>query len=122
MKINNDTKTSDINKAFVEAFPFLKLVFYKKSHDHFHGSMKKDEITEDIRVGDLNAEFKEGAVEWTGEMSVDKLETYMEETFGLHVQVFRKSGDLWLQTSVTDHWSLDEQNSNAAQNEKFATK
>jgi len=122
MKINKDTMTSAINQSFVEAFPYLKIVFYKKSHDHFHGSMKKDEISEDMKVGDLNADLKEGQVEWQGEMSVDKLETYMEEEFGLHTQVFRKSGDLWLQTSVTDHWSLDEQNSNAAQNEKFATK
>ncbi len=55
-------------------------------------------------------------------MSVDNLETYLEETFALHAQVFRKSGDIWLQTSVTDHWSLNDQNRNGAENEKFATK
>jgi len=122
MKIKKDTMISAINESFIEAFPYLKLVFYKKSHDHFHGSMKKDEITEDLEAGILNPEFKEGVVEWKGDMSVDNLETYLEETFGLHAQVFRKSGDLWLQTSVTDHWTLDDQNTNAAQNEKFATK
>ena len=122
MKIEKDTLTSAINESFVDAFPYLKIVFYKKSHDHFHGSEKKDEITEDLTASQLNPDFKEGTVEWKGEMSVDNLETYLEETFGLHVQVFRKSGDLWLQTSVTDHWTLNEQNNHAAQNEKFASK
>ncbi|MEM9548897.1 MAG: hypothetical protein AAGA77_23125 [Bacteroidota bacterium] len=121
MKIKRNTLVSEINESFIQAFPYLKLVFYKKSHGHFVGSMKKDEIDEDVAVEALNPEIQDGVVEWKGEMSVDKLETYLEESFGLHVQIFRKSGDLWLQTSVTDHWTLDEQNTNAAQNEKFAT-
>jgi len=34
----------------------------------------------------------------------------MEDQFGLHVQIFRKSGDLWLQTSKTDEWTIEHQN------------
>jgi len=122
MDIKKNTITSDLNDSFREVFPFLKLEFYKKSHDHFHGSEKKDDIKGEHTLESLNSGFKEGKVEWNGGMSVDNLETYMEDTFGLHVQVFRKSGDIWLQTSVTDNWSLDEQNANGAENEKLATK
>ena len=122
MNINRDTTTAEVMEAFVDAFPFLKMAFYKKSHDHFHGSKKKDEITEIVSLGSLNPDMAVGTVEWTGDMSVDSLETYMEEIFGLHVQVFRKSGDIWLQTSKTDHWTLNEQNRNAAENERFASK
>ena len=114
--------TSEVKESFIDAFPYLKMVFYKKSHDHFHGSPKKDEIKKDTKIGELNPDLTEGVVNWEGSMSVDSLETYMEETFGLHVQVFRKSGDLWLQTSVTDHWTLDEQNNNAADNEQYASR
>ena len=28
----------------------------------------------------------------------------------LNLQVFRKSSDIWLQTSATDHWTLEKQN------------
>jgi len=122
MKIKKDTTASQVNDSFINAFPYLKLVFYKKPHEHFHGSEKQDEILEDTTLIELNPEFKEGLIEWEGEMSVDNLETYFESKFGLHVQVFRKSGDIWLQTSVTDHWSLDKQNNHAAENEQFATK
>ena len=122
MIINKNTTTAEVNNTFVAAYPYLKLAFYKKSHDHFHGSQKKDEIAKETTLEVLNPDMQEGEIEWTGQMSVDALETHFEEKFGLHVQVFRKSGDIWLQTSKTDHWTLDEQNIHATQNEKFATK
>ena len=122
MNINKNTTTAEVIDSFVTTFPYLKLVFYKKSHDHFHGSDKDDEIKEDVKLVTLNKELSEGKVEWKGDMSVDNLESLMEDSFGLHVQVFRKSGDIWLQTSKTDHWTLDSQNQNGAENEKFASK
>ena len=122
MNINTKTTTAEVIESFVSAFPYLKMAFYKKSHDHFSGSQKTDEITEVVSLGSIFENLNDGKVEWKGEMSVDKLETYMEDSFGLHVQVFRKSGDIWLQTSKTDHWTLDEQNRNGAENEKFSSK
>jgi len=122
MNINKNTTTAEVVESFVSAFPYLKLVFYKKSHKHFHGSQKEDEIKENVVLETLNEKIKEGKIEWKGDMSVDKLETLMEKSFGLHVQVFRKSGDIWLQTSKTDHWTLDDQNRNGAENERFTLK
>ena len=122
MKIDKNTTTAEVIESFVSAFPYLKLVFYKTSHDHFHGSMKNDEIKENVKLGTLNEEFGEGTIEWKGDMSVDDLESTMEDSFGFHVQVFRKSGDIWLQTSKTDHWTLDAQNLNGADNERYSIK
>jgi hypothetical protein len=30
--------------------------------------------------------------------------------YGIHVQLFRKSGKVWINTSVTSSWTLEEQN------------
>ena len=38
----------------------------------------------------------------------------IEEEFGIHVQVLRKSGRVWLQTTATDDWTLAEQEQEAA--------
>jgi hypothetical protein len=43
-------------------------------------------------------------------MKVSELEELFEEVFGLSVQVFRKSGESWLQTTTTDSWTLNQQN------------
>jgi tyrosyl-tRNA synthetase len=48
-------------------------------------------------------------------MKVAELEGVFAKNFGLSVQVFRKSGNLWLQTTTTDNWTLAEQNQIAAE-------
>ena len=43
-------------------------------------------------------------------MTVAAFEQKMQNEYGLPVQVFRKSGDVWLETVQTDHFSLAKQN------------
>ena len=35
------------------------------------------------------------------------------EKLGINIQLFRKSGNVWLQTTTTDHWSIAQQNKEA---------
>ena len=55
----------------------------------------------------------------TPQLTVETLESMFEDEFGLHVQVFRKSGETWLQTSVTDHWTLEKHMKIAQEMDKF---
>ena len=43
-------------------------------------------------------------------MTVANLENDFDAIYGLAVHVFRKSGKVWLETTVTDNWTLEEQN------------
>jgi hypothetical protein len=43
------------------------------------------------------------------ETPVWQLERLFEEEYGLHVQVFRKSGTVWLETTVSDDLTLEQQ-------------
>jgi hypothetical protein len=43
-------------------------------------------------------------------MTVEELEKSFLVKFGLNVQVFRKSGKSWLETTITDKWTLEKQN------------
>jgi hypothetical protein len=43
-------------------------------------------------------------------MTVSELEKSFTEIYGLYTQVFRKSGNIWLVTTITDNWTLNEQN------------
>lgn len=120
MNITKSTTINQVRASFTTQFPYLALEFYRKPHDHFHGSRKKDQMSHDLALGELNPAITSAVLRIDGSMSVDKLETYFEEDFGLHVQVFRKSGDQWLQTSVTDDWTLDQQNNKAAEQESYS--
>ena len=44
------------------------------------------------------------------------------EVYGLGVQVFRKSGNVWLETTVTDSWTLKEQNDQGESLSEFMLK
>ena len=113
MEVRKEMKIADINSAFSQLYPHLKLGFYKKEHDHFEGSEPKFEYGQDATLGSINPEMAEGKIPHFGEMSVDEFEQKWQDLFGLHVQVFRKSGEVWLQTSKTDFWTLNKQEEKA---------
>ena len=43
-------------------------------------------------------------------MSVNELEQQFKSRFGLNIQVFRKHCKTWIETTVTDNWTLVKQN------------
>jgi hypothetical protein len=47
------------------------------------------------------------------EMPTWQLERLFENEYGLHLQVFRRSGNTWLETSVSDDLTLEEQEAKA---------
>lgn len=49
-------------------------------------------------------------VEILANMTVNELEQLFKTKFGLNIQIFRKSGNSWLETTVTDNWTLEKQN------------
>jgi hypothetical protein len=102
---------TEMNLAFQAEFPFLKLECFTRPHHAFQGSraqyMIKDHQT---RLGLLHPGFKAGELPIHKVETVRDLESLLEEKFGLFVQVFRKSHDVWLATSTTDNLTLKEQN------------
>ncbi|MCB9282875.1 MAG: hypothetical protein H6563_02280 [Lewinellaceae bacterium] len=61
-------------------------------------------------IGEVRTVHQEGQLSIHGNVKVRSLESSFLENFGLNVQVFRLSGNLWLQTTSTDEWTLHEQN------------
>ncbi|MBK6931025.1 MAG: hypothetical protein IPH12_09160 [Saprospirales bacterium] len=109
--ISSSQTIAAVQEAFQEAYPYLKLVFFTKPHRAFKGSPAKYLVQDrEQKLGDIIKPLKEGALYLEPEMPTWQVERLFEEEFGLHVQVFRKSGNTWLETSVTDDLSLEQQN------------
>lgn len=101
---------SDIQKEFNKAFPFLKIEFFNnKSFSRTEFSAQQI-IAANRRIGDTQLAIKDGDIQINEEMKVIELERLFKEKFKLAVQVFRKSGNLWLETTMTDNWTLQQQN------------
>ena len=122
IQITADRKIQEIKEMFHRAFPYLKLVFFSKPHQEFKGSPAKFMIMDrDQTVQDLVPDLKEGVVTFDVDTPTFEIESMFED-FGLHVQVFRKSGTLWLETSVTDRLTLQEQNTKGKASEQVHAK
>lgn len=99
----------ELRSDFNEAFPFLNLEFLctkrvlpKKSREELHPHQKK--------IGDCQNNVTDGVLEIDSQMRVCDLEKKLEDQYNLPVQVFRRSGNVWIQTTITDNWTLQQQN------------
>ena len=100
----------DIKQDFNKEFPFLKLEFFSKKallNDDYSASQI---IKTNPKIGDIQRNITGGFIEIHREMKVKELEKRLKDEFSLAVQVFRRSGKLWLETTMTDNWTLNQQN------------
>ena len=108
ISITNNKSIEEIQKEFNDEFAFLKIQFFKNSHKAFQGSGKKELLNPGTKISSLV--HHNGAVEIAADMTVDELEKLFKKKFGLNIQIFRKSGRSWLETTFTDNWTLEKQN------------
>jgi hypothetical protein len=109
-KIFPADKIEKLQNAFTERFPNLKIEFYSVPHKEFKPSQEKHKISD--KKSFLEAcGLKEPVVIGVNQSdTVAKTESLLFNSLGLPAQVFRKSGDVWLQTTNTDNWTLKKQN------------
>jgi hypothetical protein len=111
-KIKLDISTGrtvyDLQKDFTDRYTFLKLEFYKPAEAG--ASIRiRERIPHSAFLRSAGLK-KNGYVEISDDMTVGDLEKKFLDQFGLSVQVSRNSGGIWLETTMTDKWSLQKQN------------
>lgn len=111
LTIKGSNTIAELQKVFNDEFAFLKIVFFSRPHKEHDGSKANYLLNDrDCPLSQLTSLKREGALDIDAKMTVWQLENQLEEDFGLHVQVFRKSGHAWLETSRTDDQTLEVQN------------
>lgn len=110
IKITDKRKIFAIQEEFSKLFPYLKIEFFAKPHRVGGASPKKIMKHPSKTLGECRTVHSDGLITITPQMTVAGLEQNFRDTYGLSVQVFRKSGNAWLETTVTDGWTLETQN------------
>jgi hypothetical protein len=109
--IRDEMSVEDLQQQFSSKFPYLKLELFTRRHDTGEGTSKKRMVRKpEKNIGEYRKIHTRGAIFFDPKTTVARLEELFETHYGLFVQVFRKSGKAWLETVVTDHWTLEEQN------------
>jgi hypothetical protein len=117
--IVNDNKTlKQLKDEFSAKFPHLSIQFYSIAHEPSQGNIRQNILDENLKVGEVRTKHTEGEMSADGHFKTSTFEQTLKEKFGINAQVFRKAGELWLQTTITDHWTLAEQERAAQEYEK----
>lgn len=101
--VKPDIKATDLIRQFNEIYPFLRLEIYYRGEemsDAYHNCKLSDIV---------HKKTVEGFV-ISPEMKVSEVENLFWENMGIQISIFRKSGKTWLESSFTNYWSLERQN------------
>ncbi|MDP1799923.1 MAG: hypothetical protein Q8L81_01130 [Bacteroidota bacterium] len=118
--INDHRKVFAIQEEFNEAFPYLKLEFFSKPNKKGGATAKKFIKHSSKTLGECRTIHNTGDITIIPTMTVAELEQRFADIYGLGVHVYRKSGKSWLETTVTDSWTLEEQNRQGEDLSKWA--
>jgi hypothetical protein len=110
LRIAPNRLISDLQKDFNNAFPFLRLEFFRNRNQQLPAFTFQQILPSNIRIAEGQTAITDGDIEVNPDMRVKDLEKTFKDQFSLAVQVFRRSGNLWLETTMTDNWTLRQQN------------
>ncbi|SMO80000.1 hypothetical protein [Solitalea koreensis] len=114
IKISTTTTIEEIKSWFSAQFQQLKIEFFL-DEDHDGRFSSEDMIMDNnVEIGSIRETGSDGVLKISRKTTVSALERLFQESFGVNVEVFRRSGNLWLLTIATDNLSLSEQNELAA--------
>lgn len=108
--ISDNRPVKQLQEQFNEEFPYLKLEFFTRPKKTGESRPRKTIRTQEQTIGECRTVHHKGHMNIIAAMTVAELEKLFREYYGLYVQVFRKSGKVWLETTVTDGWTLEQQN------------
>ena len=110
LRLFRKTTIGEVKREFAKNFRYLKLEFFAHPHKSFRGSPMQQRLNDSLTLAEIKTVRREGALSFQPSMTVTDFESLLQKEFGLPVQVFRKSGDLWLETIQTDNLPLEKQN------------
>jgi hypothetical protein len=116
--IDEQLTVGEIQQSFRSHYPYLKINFFSKTFDRDEQYRAEDMYDSGVLIKNIRKADTRGTLVIKESMKISELEDLFLGTFGLPVQVFRKSGDSWLLTTTSDSWTLESLNEKGARHEK----
>ena len=110
LEINDMTTFREIQDAFADFYPFLRMEFYTREHGKYEPSLDIDLVYPGKKIGDVKKTHVSGILEISPLDTVAGVEKELKLRFGLSAQVFWKDDEVWQQTTGMDDFTLKELN------------
>jgi hypothetical protein len=110
LHIRPDRSVGEIQHEFSASYPFLSMEFYKPALSLGKNSVAGEKIASEKMLRQAMRVPVEGTVDISGETTTKSLESKLRDNYGLFVKLYRKSGNLWMKITLSDQWTLKQQN------------
>lgn len=107
--LNPKTTLQDIQHAFQEEFPHLKLEWHTLASQD-HAPLRSPGLPEAWTLETCRAALLRETLDIKPSMSVRQLCRDLQETTGLYCRILRRHENLWLEIVQSDQLSLEQQN------------
>lgn len=101
MKIEKGNTVRSVQQTFNSTYPFLKIEFVRKA--------AQKEIMDGGEVIHLPREI-DVDIDINGKQTVKDLELQFRSKANMDIRLFRRFCNVWIETSLTDDWTLEQQN------------
>lgn len=110
LEIDGEQKIGDVQSKFSSWYPYLRIEFISKApascpRHRLAQIISGQKIIKDVPQFNMS----NALIRVSGDTTVRDLEDQFFSKLGLTVQVLRKSGNLWLETLITDRLTLRQQ-------------
>jgi len=107
LRLSRENTVEEVQNRFNQAYPYLKIDFFKLSEGRLSSEVRhKIPKTALLQAAGLR---RDGELRIDDSMTVAEMEKAFKKLFNANVQVSRKSGSIWLETTMTDSWTLRQQ-------------
>lgn len=113
-RIEHNSSVADIQDAFSLEYPYLKLEFFEPCHRSVPPRKRKG-VKGEANLGSIGRIDSPVDLEFNNSTTVAELEEKFQVMFGISAQVYRKAGNIWIETNITDKWTLQHQNEQGRQ-------
>lgn len=105
-----DIMITELQRRFQEEFAYLDLKFFRTFSQGEGLSTVKRFCDPSKTLGEEILLKANDPIHISDSMTVNELVEEFYRTYGVHVQVFRKSANLWMEITLTNNWTLRQQN------------
>jgi len=108
MEIQGNKLVGELQQEFNGYFPFLKIEFYRQRKVDEKNNIEKLNASQKLQL--INGSSDKFVVNIDKNDRITSLKDQFNK-FGIGVLIFRKAGRVWVETTFTEDWTLDRQNS-----------
>lgn len=106
--IDNETFLKDIQSNFNAFYPFLKIEFWELKKTFLKPGIKNNHYS--MQVKDVSHVPQLIHIDVSDEQTIGALIKDFKHNSGTNIDVYRKSGNVWNIISLTESWTLKNQN------------